>query len=458
MYGHKRGNGFVSAALPGPQTLIYALILIAGLLCAARAQGAPFSLTPVTVPATLQAENFDLGGEGVAYHDTTAGNAGGQYRASEDVDIFVSNDPAGGGFIIKNFEAGEWLGYTIDVPASGSYDIEIRAVTNPAFPNSAYHLEVDGVNVSGSIVLPTTDMTGWSNFQWLGRKTVQLAAGTHVLKVVSEKPYFGLNAIRVSETPPPVPYSGTPIALPATWEAENFDLGGEGVAYHDRTSGNAGGQYRLKEDVDIIVSGASANGGYVVNNFDTDEWLAYTVNVPASAQYDIEIRASTTFSNSAFHIEIDGKDVTGSILVPNTGSWSVFRWTGKKDVPLAAGRHVLKIVADQQYFSLNSLRVGTAADTQAPSIPANPAATAVSSSQIDLSWSAATDNVGASGYHVYRNAVKVASTSGTGYSDTGLSAATTYSYTIAAYDAAGNVSAQSTAVGAITQAQPTLPT
>ncbi|MGH8635585.1 MAG: SBBP repeat-containing protein, partial [Burkholderiales bacterium] len=125
----------------------------------------PFSGTPSAVPGTFEAENFDLGGEGVAYHDNTAGNQGGQYRPSEDVDIFVSNDPAGGGYIIKNFEAGEWLGYTIDVASGGSYDIEIRASTHADFPNSAYHVEIDGVNVTGTVVLPTTNTTGWSNFQ-----------------------------------------------------------------------------------------------------------------------------------------------------------------------------------------------------------------------------------------------------------------------------------------------------
>jgi hypothetical protein len=62
------------------------------------------------------------------------------------------------------------------------------------------------------------------------------------------------------------------------------------------------------------------------------------------------------FSNSAFHIEIDGVNITGSVLVPNTGSWSTFQWVGKLGVPLTAGTHVLKIVVDQQYFNLNSIR------------------------------------------------------------------------------------------------------
>src|SRR5438874_820423 len=137
----------------------------------------------------------------------------------------------------------------------------------------------------------------------------------------------------------PTPYTGTPIAVPGSFEAENFDLGGEGVAYHDNTPGNQGGAYRLTEDVDIVVSSDALGGGYVVNNFETGEWLAYTINVAASAQYNIEIRASSALANSAFHVEIDGQDVTGSIAVPNTTSWSTFQWVGKQGVPIAAGKH-----------------------------------------------------------------------------------------------------------------------
>src|SRR6266446_1460864 len=362
----------------------FALLMGAGLPFAARAQTTPmpFSGIPVAVPGSFEAENFDLGGEGVAYHDNVPGNAGGQYRLSEDVDIILSSDALGGGYVVNNFETGEWLAYTINVAATAQYDIELRASSR--FSISAFHIEIDGQNVSGTVTVPDTG--NWKAFQWVGKKGVSLAAGQHVLKVVADQQYFNLNSIRVLTTLPPTPFFGTPIAVPGTFEAENFDLGGEGVAYHDNAPGNAGGQYRLSEDVDIILSSDALGGGYVVNNFETGEWLNYTINVQTAALYDIEIRASNNFSvNVAFHIEMDGQNVTGIITVPTTGSWSAFQWVGKKSVPLAAGRHVLKIVADQQYFNLNSIRLTAAADAQAPSVPANLTATVVSSSQIDLS-------------------------------------------------------------------------
>ena len=94
-------------------------------------------------------------------------------------------------------------------------------------------------------------------------------------------------------------------------------------------------------------------------------------------------------------------------------------------------------------------------DTQSPTTPTNLSASVVSSSQINLSWTASSDNVGVTGYRVYRGGTQITTVTGTSYSDTGLSPSTTYSYTVAAVDGAGNISSQSTSAQATTQA-PTL--
>jgi hypothetical protein len=76
--------------------------------------------------------------------------------------------------------------------------------------------------------------------------------------------------------------------------------------------------------------------------------------------------------------------------------------------------------------------------------------TAVSSSQINLSWTASTDNVGVTGYKIFRGGTQVGASETNSFSDTGLTASTAYSYTVSAYDAAGNNSAQSSSVSATT--------
>jgi len=97
-------------------------------------------------------------------------------------------------------------------------------------------------------------------------------------------------------------------------------------------------------------------------------------------------------------------------------------------------------------------------DTTPPSTPTNLIATAVSSSQINLSWTASTDASGIGGYKIYRGGTLLTTTTGTAttYSNTSLSANTTYSYTVAAYDTVtpSNTSAQSGSASATTLTGP----
>ena len=96
-------------------------------------------------------------------------------------------------------------------------------------------------------------------------------------------------------------------------------------------------------------------------------------------------------------------------------------------------------------------------DTTPPTVPTNLSAIAASPSQINLSWSASTDNIGVAGYQVFRNGAKIATSTGTSFSDTPLIPSTTYNYTVTAFDAAGNVSAQSLPASATTLPPDTTP-
>src|SRR5207248_4212415 len=96
--------------------------------------GHPFNITT----DTIEAENFDSGGEGVAYHDTTPQNLGGQYRSTAvDIQSGGSN-----GFNIGNTAAGEWLIYSISAPASGTY--QLRSTVAASKAGGAFHLDIDG--------------------------------------------------------------------------------------------------------------------------------------------------------------------------------------------------------------------------------------------------------------------------------------------------------------------------
>ncbi|MFI9326830.1 NPCBM/NEW2 domain-containing protein [Kitasatospora sp. NPDC052868] len=89
-------------------------------------------------------------------------------------------------------------------------------------------------------------------------------------------------------------------------------------------------------------------------------------------------------------------------------------------------------------------------DTTAPSAPTGLTAGNVTSSSVGLSWTASTDNVGVTGYDVYRGTTRIGSSTGTGFTATGLSASTAYTFTVKAVDAAGNASGSSNSVAVST--------
>ena len=142
-----------------------------------------------------------------------------------------------------------------------------------------------------------------------------------------------------------------PHIIPGIIEAEDFDHGCPGDAYYDNGQENAGGQYRLNQGVDIEKCSA---GGYNVGWTYTDEWMAYTVTVNKTATYQVSFYIASTSDNSKLHLECDGENITGIISIPNTQgfqSWEVV----KKTIILDAGRHILKLVVDGNFFNLDKM-------------------------------------------------------------------------------------------------------
>jgi chitodextrinase len=97
-----------------------------------------------------------------------------------------------------------------------------------------------------------------------------------------------------------------------------------------------------------------------------------------------------------------------------------------------------------------AINVTTIFDVQAPTAPQGLSAKTISPSEIDLTWQPSTDNVFVSGYYVYRNGTKIATTASTTYNDTALIAGTNYGYSVYAYDEVGNVSVQGAGASAAT--------
>jgi len=218
-----------------------------------------------------------------------------------------------------------------------------------------FHLEVDGKNVTGSLSVP--DTKNWNTYTSVTKTGISLTAGQHTMRLVFEKAgktgYVGnFNLLRFTKTtttpaaPAPTTSPFKTINLAAgtatTIQAEDFDNGANGLAYKDVTSANEGKQYR-STSVDIEKS-ADTGGGYDVGFLKGGEWLDYTVNVTKAGTFNLDARIASAYAGGAFHLEIDGKNVTGTLNFTNTGNfqkWTTLRKTG---IAMTAGKHVIKLV------------------------------------------------------------------------------------------------------------------
>jgi len=143
---------------------------------------------PAKVPGVIEAENFDIGGQGVGYSDTNAANLGGKYRTTEGVDIETCWD-TGGGFNVGYISPGEWLQYTLK-PTPGSYNITFRVAAVSA--GGQIRVWLDGVNL-GTVNVPVTGgYQTWTDVTLPG-KTVN--SNSRVLRVEFLGSGFNLNKI-----------------------------------------------------------------------------------------------------------------------------------------------------------------------------------------------------------------------------------------------------------------------
>jgi hypothetical protein len=143
------------------------------------------------------------------------------------------------------------------------------------------------------------------------------------------------------------PFRGQVHAIPGTIEAEDFDEGGEGVAYHDREPENLEKKrppYR-ESGVDLEWREAASNG-YNLGWTHAGEWLAYTVHVREAGTYRIEMMVASEKPGGRFRIEFAGVDRTGPIAIPDTGGWHRLAPLAKDGVALEAGTYVMKVVMD----------------------------------------------------------------------------------------------------------------
>lgn len=388
--------------------------------------GLPFGGVPPLLPAVVQAENYDLGGQGVGYSVTSINGSANSYRP-DGVDLEDCSD-TGGGYDVGWTSAGQWFDYTVNIISPGTYTVAFRV--SSAGSGGTLHLQnAAGVSLTGPVAVPGTG--GWQTWTTVtanvtlpaGVQTLQLfqdtggynindmsftfdgapgpsglaatgengqvllqwnaASGATSYNVYrgtspgAESPmrcatgvagstytdrtvangvayYYVVTAVDASGTSAPsneasamstaqAPYGGTPWPIPGTIQAENYDVGGQGVGYSVTSVNGSANGYRA-DGVDLEPC-TDLFGGYDLGWSAAGQWFNYTVNVTAAGSYVVQARVASDGPGGTFHFNVDGVSATAEIGVPDTGGWQ-FWDTLATPITLTAGQHVLTLCQD----------------------------------------------------------------------------------------------------------------
>ncbi len=138
-------------------------------------------------------------------------------------------------------------------------------------------------------------------------------------------------------------------------QAEDYDVGGEGVAYHDTTPGNSGKEY-LKDDVDIELC---QEGGYNVGWIKRGEWLRFS-NIHAHGRdYYVSVRVASENREGAFRIEVNGVDATGMVTFPATGGFQDWTTVDAGVVTLTSGSNTIRLISEADSWNINWIAFNT---------------------------------------------------------------------------------------------------
>jgi hypothetical protein len=174
---------------------------------------------------------------------------------------------------------------------------------------------------------------------------------------------------------PQAPYLGTPAAIPGVIEAENYDLGGQGVSFNDNNTKDGTASLRPTDNVDL---GGGPNGSTVVGWFDSGDWMEYTVHVQ-SGNYTINVLAASGIASPG-ELKLSINDAEfATIKVTTTNDWNVYNTFTVKNINLqAATNAVLRLTTtggfnvDKVVFARDGVNSVSEADNIIAKIYPNP--------------------------------------------------------------------------------------
>jgi len=313
---------------------------------------APYGGTPAAVPGTVQAANYDTGGQGTAYNVTSVNGTANSYR-SDGVDLEACTD-TGCGYDIGWTAAGQWFKYTVNVATAGTYTVSLRLASPYGITDALHIANAAGTSLSGPVAVPNTG--GYQDWTTV-TASVTLPAGVQTLTVDQDSNGWNIHQltfVAASSGGGEAPYGGTPAAVPGTVQAANYDTGGQGTAYNVTSVNGTANSYR-SDGVDLEAC-TDTGCGYDIGWTAAGQWFKYTVNVATAGTYALSMRlAAPTAVTDGLHVaNAAGTSLTGPVTVPATGGWQ--DWTTvTASVTLPAGVQTLTVDQDNPGWNIHYL-------------------------------------------------------------------------------------------------------
>jgi GH35 family endo-1,4-beta-xylanase len=170
----------------------------------------------LTIPGTIEAEDYDLGGQNKSYFDMDLENQGGEYR-EDGVDIVKTSD----GYAIGYTEAGEWLEYTVNVEKEGVFTIDSKVSSSET---SSFRLFLDDVAITDTIKVESTG--DWDTYNIITTKSSKLPKGTHTLKILITGSFVNIDWLKFEEESLHIQNASQSITKSKTQEFKVYHLNG----------------------------------------------------------------------------------------------------------------------------------------------------------------------------------------------------------------------------------------
>lgn len=301
--------------------------------------------TAITIPGILEIEDYDKGGQDLGYFDNSMENEGDAYR-SDRVDIVSTND-LGGGFALSYIEKGEWLEYTVNVIDTGFYSLKFRIASE--MNGGSFNLLLNNINTIEKIDALNT--SSWDNYEYITIDSILIdELGKSIIRIEFENGGFNLNHIVFEKMIYREPYALT--SLPGILEVENYDIGGEGIAFYDISEGNTGGSYR---DDNVDLAGTSdSGGGYVMAWIESGEWTEYSVQINQTAAYKLSFRYATTGNSGKLNVLVNNASVATANF-SSTNDWNQFNDLEIRGIELNGGEAIIRLDFENGGFNLNHI-------------------------------------------------------------------------------------------------------